>query len=299
MDPSVSNYQDESNDSELPELEELDLDYDAIHSNLKLSDLGKLQRGNNSSLVNHQLTANYYFNQNNIDHLVSNSAATLIKSPPNNQQYSQQQQQQQQQYLQQRQHDQNLQQQEQQVVNPNDDEAFYDYSILYQKQIYVPPLNFSVVENGIYRSGHPIPINFDFLATLNLQTIIYLGDKEDQYEYYKWVKASSIRFHYIKTDSPSEPFVMNNPQSIISALRLVLDKRNFPILIHSNKGKHRVGVLVGIMRKILQGWSLSGIFDEYVKFAAGKGEADLEFVELFNPQLTLDLDYKPDFVRLS
>ncbi|GMM38823.1 Oca2 protein [Saccharomycopsis crataegensis] len=172
--------------------------------------------------------------------------------------------------------------------------SFYKYP-----KIYVPPLNFSVVEDGIYRSGHPIKINFDFLARLNLQTIIYLGDKEDQCDYYRWLKNQNIKFHYIKTESSSEPFVMNNPDSIVKALNLIVDKKNFPILVHSNKGKHRVGVLVGIMRKILQGWSLSGIFDEYVKFAGGKGEADLEFMELFNPQLQLNLQHKPEFVRID
>lgn len=92
---------------------------------------------------------------------------------------------------------------------------------------------------------------------------------------------------------------MNNLQSIVAALKIVLDKRNFPVLIHSNKGKHRVGVLVGIIRKMLQGWSLSGIFDEYVKYAGGKGEADLEFMELFTLELEVDSEHIPEFVRLK
>ncbi|XP_038713403.1 tyrosine-protein phosphatase DSP3-like [Tripterygium wilfordii] len=38
----------------------------------------------------------------------------------------------------------------------------------------VPPGNFSMVEDGIYRSGFPQPANFAFLETLNLRTVIYL-----------------------------------------------------------------------------------------------------------------------------
>lgn len=181
----------------------------------------------------------------------------------------------------------------------SDDQILYNYQLLYKRKTFVPPLNFSVVEDGLYRSGHPIPINYDFLQKLNLRTIIYLGDKEDQLDYYKWIYNSDIKFYYIKTKSSKEPFVMNNPNSYLSSLQLILDSRNFPILIHSNKGKHRVGVLVGIMRKFLQGWSLTGIFDEYVKFAGGKGEADLEFMEIFNPTLTVNIEHKPDFVRMQ
>ena len=44
----------------------------------------------------------------------------------------------------------------------------------------VPPLNFSLVENGIYRSGFPMPINYPFLKQLRLKTIIYLGDLGNQ-----------------------------------------------------------------------------------------------------------------------
>lgn len=44
------------------------------------------------------------------------------------------------------------------------------------KPLYVPPLIFSLVEHGIYRSGFPMPINYPFLEQLGLKTIIYLGN---------------------------------------------------------------------------------------------------------------------------
>ena len=34
------------------------------------------------------------------------------------------------------------------------------------------PSNFSMVEDGIYRSGFPKPENFGFLTTLNLRSIM-------------------------------------------------------------------------------------------------------------------------------
>ena len=35
-----------------------------------------------------------------------------------------------------------------------------------------PPNNFSMVEEGLYRSGFPEPSNFEFLETLNLKSIM-------------------------------------------------------------------------------------------------------------------------------
>ena len=40
--------------------------------------------------------------------------------------------------------------------------------------VYVPPSNFSMVEENIFRSGLPSPINFPFLETLNLRSIMWV-----------------------------------------------------------------------------------------------------------------------------
>lgn len=39
--------------------------------------------------------------------------------------------------------------------------------------LFVPPLNFAVVDNGIFRSGFPDSSNFSFLQTLGLRSIMY------------------------------------------------------------------------------------------------------------------------------
>lgn len=207
------------------------------------------------------------------------------------------------------------------------------------RQQFVPPLNFSLVEDGIYRSGFPMPINYPFLKQLGLKTIVYLGDlgekkekkekdvkdvngektekkpkkdkkdKKDKHSsseimdnYKKWIDTTDITFHHLNIELAQEPFLLEEKhqqaqETYTKALQLVLDKRNFPMLIHSNKGKHRIGVLVGLMRKLLQGWCMSGIFEEYEKFAMGKSEFDLEFIEVWQPELSFDEESRPDFLR--
>lgn len=172
------------------------------------------------------------------------------------------------------------------------------------KPRYVPPINFAVVESGLYRSGHPQPFNFDFLETLKLKTIIYLGDKTDNYDYYRWIKEKGINFRFFSLKemgkaNANDSTMDHGSELMNSALNLLLNRDNYPILIHSNKGKHRVGVLVGLVRAYLQGWTLSGAFDEYGKFSREKGDYDLEFIEMFEPQLVVDFFKQPEFVQLS
>lgn len=120
--------------------------------------------------------------------------------------------------------------------------------------------------------------------------------------YLSWIGSTDIKFHHLVIQLTQEPFTLNTQEetqaSYVEALNLMLDKRNFPMLIHSNKGKHRVGVLIGLMRKIFQGWCMSGIFEEYDKFAMGKSEYDLEFIELWQPELVYEGDHLPAFVRI-
>lgn len=40
------------------------------------------------------------------------------------------------------------------------------------EELYTPPLNFSMVDNGIFRSGFPDTANFSFLKTLGLRSIV-------------------------------------------------------------------------------------------------------------------------------
>ncbi|KAE9456211.1 hypothetical protein C3L33_11880, partial [Rhododendron williamsianum] len=79
-----------------------------------------------------------------------------------------------------------------------------------------------------------------------------------------------------------EPFVNIPEDTIREALKVVLDVKNHPLLIHCNRGKHRTGCIVGCLRK-LQRWCLSSVFDEYQRFAAAKARiSDQRFMELFD-----------------
>ncbi|KAJ6262755.1 Tyrosine-protein phosphatase [Drechslerella dactyloides] len=93
--------------------------------------------------------------------------------------------------------------------------------------------------------------------------------------------------------------VENDAESMRQALELLLDARNFPVLIHSNKGKHRSGVLVACVRKLLQNWAFGSVKSEYHYFAGEKGQADIEFIEKFRPTLKYDERYAPGWLRDS
>ncbi|XP_044504029.1 tyrosine-protein phosphatase DSP1-like isoform X2 [Mangifera indica] len=133
----------------------------------------------------------------------------------------------------------------------------------------IPPLNFSMVDNGIFRSGFPDSANFSFLQNLRLRSIIYLCPEQYPDSNMEFLKSNGIRLFQFGIEGRKEPFV-NIPEDMIrEALKILLDVRNHPLLIHCKRGKHRTGCLVGCLRK-LQRWCLTSVFDEYQRFAAAK-----------------------------
>ncbi|KAK6286922.1 PREDICTED: probable tyrosine-protein phosphatase At1g05000 isoform X1 [Theobroma cacao] len=146
----------------------------------------------------------------------------------------------------------------------------------------IPPLNFAMVDNGIFRSGFPDSANFSFLQTLNLRSIIYLCPEPYPEANTEFLKSNGIRLFQFGIEGYKEPFVNIPEDTIREALKVVLDARNHPVLIHCKRGKHRTGCLVGCLRK-LQRWCLSSVFDEYQRFAAAKARvSDQRFMELFD-----------------
>ncbi|KAF8052201.1 hypothetical protein N665_1588s0013 [Sinapis alba] len=148
--------------------------------------------------------------------------------------------------------------------------------------VLVAPSNFSMVEDGIYRSGFPKPENFGFLTTLNLRSIIYLCPEPYPEENLKFLEANNIKLFQFGIEGKTDPPTPMPKDTVLDALKVLVDVRNHPILIHCKAGKHRTGCLVGCLRKV-QSWCLSSVLEEYQKNAGLKWrQRDLNFIEAFD-----------------
>ena len=69
-------------------------------------------------------------------------------------------------------------------------------------EIYVPPLRFSMVQPSLYRGAYPREVNFKFLETLQLKTIISLTPnpitKETDPELYNFAKENQIQLIHLE-----------------------------------------------------------------------------------------------------
>ncbi len=140
---------------------------------------------------------------------------------------------------------------------------------------------------------YPNKKNYEFLKKIKLKTILCLAP--DDYAHQEFLHENDIQFFQFNLQGNKEPFTEIPEKDIADALTKVMDKRNHPILIHCHKGKHRVGCLIGCLRK-LQNWSMTSIFDEYRRFTGSKIRiADQEFMEVFSQQLELNQEHLPSW----
>ena len=159
----------------------------------------------------------------------------------------------------------------------------------------VPPLNFDMVAPGVYRSGHPNERNFSFLKRLNLKSIIYLANDDYRENVVQWAHREGIRIFHHRVTMNKEPFTEMDEDEVASALTHILDERHLPVLIHCNKGKYRVGCVVGCIRR-LQRWSHISLLEEYARFA-GEKMSDEEFIERFDlSRVKLDPEHCPSWL---
>ncbi|XP_050894338.1 tyrosine-protein phosphatase DSP3 [Lathyrus oleraceus] len=112
--------------------------------------------------------------------------------------------------------------------------------------------------------------------------VIYLCPEPYPEENLEFLKSQNIRLFQFGIEGKTEVSLPNLSDSIMEALKILLDVRNHPVLIHCKRGKHRTGCVVGCFRK-MQNWCLSSVFEEYQRYAGAKSRTmDLTFIEMFD-----------------
>lgn len=139
------------------------------------------------------------------------------------------------------------------------------------------PLNFGVVLPGaIYRSSFPMAGDYQFLGSLGLKTVLSLVKRDFPIEFQDFVKGHGIRHCIIDMQGTKKVEI---PEVIMqSIMKIVLDKNNYPLLIHCNHGKHRTGCAVAVLRHVTR-WNIDAIIEEYSGFAEPKiRDCDLKYI---------------------
>ena len=76
-----------------------------------------------------------------------------------------------------------------------------------------------------------------------------------------FLKENNIAWHHVGADEFLATYDPLSEEAVLEALELILDPANVPCAVMCNQGRHRTGVVVGVLRK-LQRWNLVSILEE-------------------------------------
>jgi len=143
-----------------------------------------------------------------------------------------------------------------------------------------------MVEDDLYRSSAPEVVNFPFLDTLQLKTIIYLSADKPKNKLILFCEEQNIDFvrpEAVVSQSQSKLTTLPE-EAVIQCLDMMLDPLYYPLLVSCKLGRHKTGMVIGCLRKLMR-WSLTSIFAEYQRYAHGTRLQNEQFIELFDSDL--------------
>lgn len=162
----------------------------------------------------------------------------------------------------------------------------------------VPPLRFNIVQPELYRGGYPRKVNFPFLESLNIKTIISLTPEPITYEtdpqLYSFAKKNGIKLIHIECAQSGKGKKRGVPMgysTILEALRYMIHQEYAPIYVHCLNGGQVTSLVIACLRK-LQFWSSIAIFNEFINFTTNITVNDRSFVDGFKGEINVNTDTK-------
>jgi tyrosine-protein phosphatase OCA6 len=152
----------------------------------------------------------------------------------------------------------------------------------------IPPFRFAYVEKDLFRGAYPVTLNFEFLRTLHLKTIISLAPIHPDQKLREFCSLQHITNHFYECPKYAGQIGLS-VSTITDLLLLICNENNLPLYIHSVHGGHTTGLVIMCLRK-LQMWSPRATFFEFNQFVSDSCEP---FEEEFYNSFTATLELRP------
>ncbi len=103
------------------------------------------------------------------------------------------------------------------------------------------------VDPEIFRSAQPSAAGFRELEALGIKSILDVagGDGDDESS-----RGTKLKLFHV----PMSAFGLRDDR-VVEALRILIDPKNRPLVIHCQHGADRTGAIVALYRVVAQGWS--------------------------------------------
>ncbi|OWB55611.1 protein tyrosine phosphatase activity protein [[Candida] boidinii] len=160
-----------------------------------------------------------------------------------------------------------------------------------------PPIKFAEVQPQLYRGAYPRPVNYRYLESLQLKTMVALLPQpvtlESDASLFSFCTKNQINLIHVECDGKTKDKgkkrgIPIDHDSVIRVLEILLDKQHNPIFIFCNNGGQITSLIVACLRK-LGFWNSVSIFNEFVNYSSTVNHNDRYFIESFKAKLKLPI----------
>ncbi|ODV77472.1 protein-tyrosine phosphatase [Suhomyces tanzawaensis NRRL Y-17324] len=165
-----------------------------------------------------------------------------------------------------------------------------------------PPLRFNTVQKDLYRGAYPREINFAFLKTLQLKTIISLTPDPITLStdpvLFEFARVNAIDLIHLECSQSGKGKKRGVPMgysTILNVLDYIIHNKYAPVYIHCLNGGQVTSLVIACLRK-LQFWSSISIFNEFINFTTNITVNDRSFVEGFKGEISIHSEDKVEWL---
>ena len=165
------------------------------------------------------------------------------------------------------------------------------------ERTFIPPFRFALVETDVFRGAYPVALNFSFLKTLKLKSMISLTPNPIDDELAEFCKEEGIENHYYPVPKFIDQIIIT-PNTVTEIITFLCNKNNLPAYIHCLNGGHTTGLIIMCLRK-LQMWSPRAMLAEFNQFINTFESCEEEFLNNYKATFELTSNMPSWLMHLS
>ncbi len=134
----------------------------------------------------------------------------------------------------------------------------YDRPTIEIRDIFGPSRPPTLVRENLWRSGRPTEQILQDLYSQGVRIIINLEDNEQQAPIEAaWAKRIGFTYYAFPLNSYMQP-----DDQTIDQILAILTRAQAPVLVHCYHGEDRTGLVIGLERVFIEGWTAQKAYDE-------------------------------------
>lgn len=156
-----------------------------------------------------------------------------------------------------------------------------------------PPLKFNNVQPNLFRGSYPRPVNYNYLESLNLKTMIAILEhpvtETSDPDLIQFVNSHGINLINIECGNGGKGKKRSIPidsDTIKKILTMAIDAEHSPMYIFCINGGQITSLVVSCLRKI-SFWSSISIFNEFINYSTTINHNDRVFIENFQGEIII------------